>query len=152
MAPRPVPAVVAALAIAAPGVAGCSSHEVMRLENTSWQLESIQSMDDKQGTTPVPDPAKFTVTFGKDGHAFFQLDCNRGKGTYTTEPASDGTSGKLEFGPIAATLMFCPQPSLDQAVGKALSGVRSYVFKDDQLHMSQWADGGILSWRGIPAN
>ncbi len=146
MAPRPMPAVAGALAITA-GAAGCFSHEVKRLENTSWELVSIQSMDDKQGTTRVPDPAKLTVTFGKDGHAFFQLDCNRGKGTFTTEPADDGTSGRLEFGPIATTMMMCPQPSLDQAVGKALDAVRSYVFTHDQLHMSQWADGGILSWR-----
>jgi heat shock protein HslJ len=149
---RPLRAVVAALSITSAAAAGCSSHQVIRLEDTSWQLVSIQSMDDRQGTTALPDASKFTVTFDKGGQAIFQLDCNRGKGTYTTEAASDGTSGKLEFGPIAATRMLCPPPSLDNAVGKALAGVRSYLFRDDQLHMSQMADGGILTWRRAPTS
>ena len=126
---------------------GCSSHREPPLEGTTWQLVSIQSMDDAQGTTPVPDPSKFMVTFDKSGQAFFQLDCNRGKGSYTTSTSGDGSEGKLEFGPIAATRMMCPQPSLDQRVGKALSDVRTYLFKDEQLHMSQMADSGILSWK-----
>ena len=108
---------------------------------------AIQSMDDAQGTTSVPDPSKFMVTFDKSGQAFLQLDCNRGKGSYTTSTSGDGSEGKLEFGPIATTMMMCPQPSLDQQVGKALADVRTYMFKDDQLHMSKVADGGILSWK-----
>lgn len=114
---------------------------------TSWQLVSIQSMDDDQGTTEVPDPSKFTVEFAPDGKAFFQLDCNRGHGTYTVEPSDDGTTGSLTFGPIATTLMLCPQPSLDQQVSTSLSSVRGYRFQDDQLHLSLFADGGILSWQ-----
>ena len=86
---------------------GCSSHREPPLEGTTWQLVSIQSMDDAQGTTPVPDPSKFMVTFDKSGQAFFQLDCNRGKGSYTTSTSGDGSEGKLEFGPIAATRMMC---------------------------------------------
>ena len=126
---------------------GCSSHREPLLEGTTWQLVSIQSMDDAQGTTPVPDPSKFMVTFDKDGQALFQLDCNRGKGSYKTETSGDGTEGKLEFGPIATTMMMCPQPSLDQQIGKALADVRTYIFKDDQLHLSKVADGGILTWK-----
>ena len=136
----------AAIFLGATGLAGCSSPEPFTLAGTSWRLVSIQSMDDAKGTTPVPDPAKFTVAFGKDGQASFQLDCNRGSGTYQASPSGDGVSGSLTFGPIAVTLMMCPQPSLDQAVSQALSHVRGYIYKDAQLHLSQQADGGILSW------
>lgn len=136
----------AAIFLAATGLAGCSSPERFTLAGTSWRLVSIQSMDDAQGTTPLPDPAKFTVSFGKDGQASFQLDCNRGNGSYTAEPGDDGVSGSLTFGPIAATMMMCPQPSLDQTVSLALSQVRGYIYKDERLHLSKQADGGILSW------
>lgn len=137
-----------AAAVTAAGVpTGCAADEPRSLEGTSWQLVSLQSMDDAQGTTTVEDPSKFTVEFGKGGQAFFQIDCNRGKGTYTAEPASDGLSGSLTFGPIATTLMMCPQPSLDQQVSQALTHVRTYLFADDLLHLSKFADGGILTWR-----
>ena len=136
----------AAIFLVATALAGCASRDPFTVAGTSWRLVSIQSMDDAQGTTPVPDPAKFTVAFGKDGQASFQLDCNRGSGTYQASPSSDGVSGSLTFGPIAATLMMCPQPSLDQTVSLALSHVRGYLYKDGHLHLSQQADGGILSW------
>lgn len=43
--------------------------------------------------------------------------------------------------------MMCPQPSLDGQVSKALSNVRTFLIKDDQLHLSQQADAGILTWK-----
>ena len=131
-------------------VAGCASApEPYSLNGTSWQLVAIQSMDDAQGSTEVPDPGKFTVTFGEDGRAAFQLDCNRGSGSFEAKPSADGISGSLTFGPIATTLMSCPTPSLDQQVGAALPGASSYLIKDDQLHMSLFADGGILTWKAL---
>ncbi len=152
---RPLTVALMAVAVSA-AAAGCSSDSespnaeatAPALPGTTWQLVSLQSADDAQGTTPVPDPAKFTVTFDQNGtDAFFQLDCNRGKGTYTLEPGADGSEGKLKFGPIATTMMMCPQPSLDSQVGKALSNVRTYLIKDDQLHLSQLADAGVLTWK-----
>ncbi|CAN5449276.1 hypothetical protein BH09ACT7_BH09ACT7_20700 [soil metagenome] len=126
---------------------GCASTDEPRtLAGTSWQLAAIQSMDDAQGTTDVPDPSKFTVKFGTDGRAAFQLDCNSGSGSFEAKPSGDGTSGSLTFGPVATTLMGCPQPSLDQQVGAALPQVRGYLFADDRLNMSLMADGGILTW------
>jgi heat shock protein HslJ len=82
------------------------------LPGTTWQLVSLQSMDDAQGTTSV-DPTKFTVTFDKNGtDAFFQLDCNRGKGTYKLHPAATAPRARSSSA-IASTMMMCPQPSLD---------------------------------------
>ncbi len=129
---------------------GCSSEssaEQFTLAETTWQLVSIQSMDDAQGTTRVADPSTFTVTFDGTGQASFQIDCNRGSGTYEAQPGLDQASGLLTFGPIATTMMMCPQPSLDQRVSTALSYVRTYLFQDGQLHMSLEADSGILDWQ-----
>lgn len=131
-------------------VAGCSSApEPYSLNGTSWQLTTIQSMDDAQGSTAVPDPGKFTVKFGRDGRAAFQLDCNSGSGSFEAKPSADGTSGSLTFGPVATTLMGCPAPSLDQQVGAALPHVTSYLIKNSQLNMSLLADGGILTWKPL---
>jgi len=115
------------------------------LDGTSWRLLSLESMSDEQGTTTVPDPARYTVEFGTDGRAAFRIDCNRGNSTWQAEAASPD-SGNLSFGPIATTRMACPQPSLDQTVSTALSYVRGFVIKDGRLRMSLLADGGILHW------
>jgi heat shock protein HslJ len=126
---------------------GCSTEDSpTTLAGTQWRLVEIQSMDDAQGTTKTPDPGKFTVDFGADGRAAFQIDCNRGNGSWEATPSGEDASGTLIFGPIATTKMMCPQPSLDQSVAKALSNVRSYLIKDRQLHLPLLADGGILTW------
>jgi heat shock protein HslJ len=139
------------VAISASALTGCAGQDEPRsLEGTSWRLVMIESMNDAQGNTPIPDPGAFTVSFGDDGTAAFQLDCNSGSGSFEAAPTGDGETGTLTFGPVASTLMGCPDSvdgqGLEQVVGAALPHVRGYIFKDDQLHMSLMADGGILSW------
>lgn len=128
--------------------AGCASASASDpLTGTTWQLTSIESMAPaEQAGTDIGDPAKYTVSFGEDGHAAFQVDCNRGNSTWQAEPAA-ADSGSLTFGPIATTRMFCPQPSADAQVTAALSRVRSYLISDGQLHLSLEADSGIMHWR-----
>ena len=84
--PRPTRAVgVLALILVGCSTAGASP----TLAGTSWRLVAIQSMDDEQGTTTVPDPSKFTVSFGADGRAAFQIDCNRGNGSWEAVPSGE---------------------------------------------------------------
>ncbi len=120
------------------------------LEGTGWQLLAFQSMDDAKGTTRSQDPARTTVSFGSDGRASFQLDCNRGSGTFTDEPSADGRSGQLRFGPVATTRMACAEQGLGDQLGRHLDYVRSYVLKDGRLFMALMADGGIYEWEPIP--
>lgn len=137
----------AVTAVLVGALVGCSSEsEPLSLGGTSWQLRQIESMDDAQGTTPVEEPASYTVTFGEDGQASFVIDCNNGTSTWEAAPSGDDGTGTLTFGPIAMTLMACPEPTIDQQVSMMLSHVRGYVLNDDGLHMSLQADGGILSW------
>jgi heat shock protein HslJ len=120
--------------------AGCATPpEPRELAGTSWRLV-------QQGVTAVPDPAKFTLAFQDGDQAAFLLDCNRGRSTYTAEPSADGQEGSLSFGPIAATKMACPPPSLDQEVSTALENVRGYRFIGERLHLSLQADGGVLTF------
>jgi heat shock protein HslJ len=116
------------------------------LADTRWQLVAIQSMDDAQGTTKIADPSQFTVHFGGDGRAAFRLDCNSGTGNYTLNPAADGNSGAISFGPIAATRALCPPPHLDERVARDMAQVRGYLLKEGKLYLSLMADGGIYEW------
>ncbi|MDQ1304271.1 MAG: hypothetical protein QG671_98 [Actinomycetota bacterium] len=132
----------------ASGASGCGHAAATDpLTGTTWQLTSIESMaPDEQPSTTIDDPAKYTVTFGDDGQAAFQVDCNRGSGTWKAEPAA-ADSGALNFGPVALTRMFCPQPSSDTRVAAALGQVRSYLVSGGQLHLSMEADSGVMHWR-----
>ena len=116
---------------------------------TTWQLLSIQSMDDAQGVTKVADPGRFTLSFGNDGRAAFVLDCNRGNGDYKVAPASDGNSGTISFGPIAATRALCPPPHLDERVARDMAYVRGYLLKEGRLYLTLMADGGIYEWAPV---
>jgi len=116
------------------------------LTDTGWQLVSIDSAD---GPTTVKGPSTFTVTFGADGHAAFLLDCNRGSGTWQATAATPD-SGTLSFGPIAVTLMMCPQPSLNTRVAAALSGVGGWRIEDGQLTMTPAPGDTALHWAPLP--
>lgn len=142
----------------APGMAvaamlmGCSTAPAdagLSLDDTSWRLAEIQSMDDTQGITAVPDTQRYTVTFDGGVRASFQIDCNRGSSSWVATPGESGVSGRLTFGPIATTKMACPPGSLDHRVSSALAGVRTYLIEGGRLHLSLMADSGVLTWQPI---
>ncbi len=60
----------------------------MSLAGTEWQLLSIQSMEDAQGTTRIPHPERFTVRFGADGEDAFTSAC---------EFQSDGSRSRCDL-------------------------------------------------------
>ncbi len=135
---------------------GCSApaaEAATSLDGTAWRLTEIQSMDDAQGTTAVPADQRYTVDFGvregESGPAAFQIDCNRGSSTWQMSIDDSGTSGRLTFGPIAVTEMACPPGSLDQRVSRALTAVRGYLLQNGRLHLSLFADSGILTWEPV---
>lgn len=114
------------------------------MTDTGWRLVSLDSAN---GSTNVEGPSSFTVTFGADGQAAFQLDCNRGSGSWQATAATPD-SGTLSFGPIAVTLMMCPQPSSDTRVAAALSGVGGWRIQDGQLTMTPATGDTTLRWSG----
>lgn len=140
----PVVSVVTVL-MAVTVAAGCGSGgSADPLAGTGWQLTRIESMaPDEQPDTVIDDPGRYTVNFGGDGRAVFQVDCNRGNATWQAT-ASGPDSGSLAFGPIALTKMACPPPSSHTIVAAALSRVRSYLLSDGKLHLSLEADSGIM--------
>ena len=131
------------LAVVTPGPAASAPAP---LAGTGWQLTSIET---PAGPTDVPDPSMFTVVFGADGRASFRLDCNRGAGSWQAG-ADTPDSGQLSFGPIAATRMMCPQPSLDSRVGAALADVGGWRIDDGQLAMTPATGDTTLHWAPLP--
>lgn len=121
---------------------GTAAADPTPLSDTGWQLVSIDSPD---GPTPVADPSAFTVTFGADGNAAFRLDCNRGSGSWQASSTAPD-SGTLTFGPIAVTLMMCPQPSPDTRVAAALSSVGGWQISDGQLSLTPSSGDTTLRW------
>jgi len=112
------------------------------LEGTSWQLVRFQGGDD---TTLTPDErAKYTIEFGPKGQLNTRLDCNRGRGTWT----SNGP-GQLQFGPLALTRAACPEGSLHDHFVKQWSFIRSYVIRDGRLFLALMADGGVYEFERI---
>jgi heat shock protein HslJ len=142
-------------AIAALGVASglCASAAVAAsppLAGTTWQLVAIQSMDDTQGRTVVPQPERFTLAFATDGSVALRLDCNRGAGRYQAAQASAAPpSGQLSFEGLAVTRALCLPPGLDARVTRDLAHVRSYLLEHGRLFLSLMADGGILEWTPV---
>ncbi len=121
------------------------------LAGTSWRLVEFQSMDDTQGTTRPADPSLYTMQFKADGTVVMRLNCNRANGTWSAEPAGDGKSGRLEFGPLAMTRALCPPPSMGESIAAHTGYIRSYLLQDGRLFLSLMADGGIYVWQEDPA-
>lgn len=153
MAEAGTPSLTTALRLALVAVAvlaGCATATApdarQGLAGTQWQLRSVTSMDDAQGRTVVPEPRRYTLRFDANGNASLQLDCNRGFATWKAEPAVDGLTGSLSFGPLAATRALCPPPRLDERIARDLPFVRGFRLLDGKLYLSLLADGGVYEW------
>ena len=106
------------------------------LAGTSWQLVKFQGSD---GLTLIPDDrSKYTIEFGDSGQLTARVDCNRGRGTWT----SDGPN-QVQFGPLALTRALCPPGSLHDQIVRQWGNVRSFVIRDRHLFLALIADGGI---------
>lgn len=138
---------VIATSLAASSAAVSAQPAGRPLSGTGWELVAIQSMDDSQGTLKISNPELFTASFAEDGQVSFQFDCNRGTARWEITPSADPTSGRLSFGPVAATRALCAPPNTDERVVRELGMVRGYVLKNGRLYMSLMADGGIYEWR-----
>jgi heat shock protein HslJ len=143
----------AALAIAATAaLAACAKPDPSRpgatLAGTRWQLVTIESMNDRQTIYRVPDPQRYTLSFGRDGRAAFQLDCNQASAPWT---GGLGSSGDLKFGDLTMTRAACPPPSLDRTIARGLSDVHEFMITRGQLTMSLRVEGGAYIWAPVPA-
>jgi heat shock protein HslJ len=138
---------VLTLFVATAGSAARGAEEaVAPLAGTHWRLVEYRSMDEQQGITRPADGVLYSMWLHGDGTVAMQLNCNRATGTWSAAPGSDASSGRFEFGPLAATRALCPPPSMDEIIVAQSQFVRSYLLKEGRLHLSLMADGGIYVW------
>lgn len=116
------------------------------LVGTEWRLVRFQSMDDATGTLSPDTGSEFTMRLNADGTVSMVLDCNRASGSWTSERAASGESGRFTFGPLAGTRARCAPPNLDERILRDANFVRSYLLKDGHLYLSLFADGGVYEW------
>jgi len=147
---RLIPGATALLMLSACAVSGPTAVS-SGIAGSAWELVEFQSMDDAQGTTRPGPGQRYSVQFGADGTASFQLNCNRGAARWTAVPAQGAHEGTLRFGSVALTRAFCPPPSLDTRLAQHLEFVRSYMIRDGIMSMSLMADGGTYRWRRMAA-
>jgi hypothetical protein len=86
------------------------------------------------------------MAFGADGSLNVRIDCNRGRGSWTS-----AGPGRLEFGPLALTRAMCQAGSLHDQVVRQWPFVRSYIIKEERLFLSMMADGGIYEFEPMRA-
>ena len=108
------------------------------LTGVVWQWQGFQGGD---GAEIVPDdPSRYTVEFFADGSLAAQVDCNRGRGSYTV----DGS--QIDVGQLATTRMACPPDSLDAEFARYLDEAVSFVFREGKLYLALPADAGIAEF------
>jgi heat shock protein HslJ len=120
------PHTIFAAAAAAFSLAGCmtipDSHP---LTGTEWQLVAINTA----GSTTTLTPAlqrRHTVNFRDAGELQLQLDCNRGRSTWTAGKPSNG-AGSISIGPVAGTKALCPEPSFGNQLASSLSAAQRFT-------------------------
>ncbi|WP_158094294.1 META domain-containing protein [Erythrobacter donghaensis] len=94
------------------------------LTGTEWQLVAI----DTSGSTTTLTPAlqsRHTIAFMDAGEMQLQLDCNRGRSTWTAGQPANG-AGSIAIGPVAGTKMLCPEPSFGDELAR-LSEAQRYT-------------------------
>jgi heat shock protein HslJ len=114
------------------------------LGGTSWELEKFQGGDGK--TLNPSEKSRYTVAFNADGKVDVRIDCNRGRGSW-----SSSGPNQLTFGPLALTRAMCPSAPLNDRIALDWQHVRSYIMRDGHLFLSLMADGGIYEFEPLEA-
>ena len=111
------------------------TEELAQLRANSWQWVSYTGPTE---TFEIETPERYTVTFNTDASLAITADCNRASGSY------QGEGGKLtvEIGPVTAAA--CPPESRSEQFLKLLGGGAQYFFRDGNLYIDLFADGGTM--------
>jgi heat shock protein HslJ len=108
------------------------------LSGTAWQWQQTRMNNDEEFTPD--DPSNYTVHFMADGSVAIRADCNRARGTYT----SDGSAIAITMGP--STMAACPEGSLGGRFATQLVGATIYFFRSDDLYLDLKFDSGTMKF------
>jgi heat shock protein HslJ len=116
---------------------------VSTLAGTSWRLVSIQP----RGEKPLlpSDETSYTLDFQADGRLRARVDCNGGRGRWSS-PAP----GRIEFGVLGLTREQCKPGSLHDRIVKDWRSIRMYAIKANHLFLSLSQGAGTYEFRPLP--
>lgn len=101
------------------------------LTGTLWQVVSVNN--GQQAVTGVISGTLLTATFQEDGTIFGSGGCNNYSGGYTVE------GDAIQIGPLAMTMMFCPEPEgvmeQEMAFSAALESAATFSIQGDMLEL-----------------
>lgn len=109
------------------------------LLDQTWEWVNLQTPKD---LLLVTEPSNYTMTLMADGSAAFQLDCNRGMGSFELKGDQ-----RITFTPIASTMMACGDDSLAQQFTSNLEMVAIYFQQDGDFFLELPFDSGTLRFR-----
>jgi heat shock protein HslJ len=130
---------------------GLLGREVLRLEGaqqppaatplagTSWEWVRLS---DPVQQYEIQNPAAYTLTFENNTNLSIRADCNTVRGTYTAT-----ADGALSIALGASTQVACPPGSRGDEFTRRLSAAAIWFFRDGNLFIDQFADGGTLEFR-----
>jgi heat shock protein HslJ len=107
-----------------------------------WQLVKFEGVDST--TLRSSDRAKYTLEFAADGRLSARVDCNNGRGTWTS-PGSN----QIAFGRMAMTRERCSPDSLHDRFMRQAGRIRSYEIRDGHLFLGLMADGVIYEFEPV---
>jgi para-nitrobenzyl esterase len=109
-----------------------------------WQLVGFRGNDGRIFTPD--DRTKYTLTFEPAGGVAVRLDCNRGRGRWTSPHR-----GKLRFSEMAMTKASCAPGSLADRIVAQWTAVRSYAVRHGNLILSLVGHGGTFEFEPFAA-
>src|SRR5262245_47010600 len=114
------------------------------LAGTSWRLVRIQVSGQKP-LVPIDETA-YTVDFQVDGRLRARIDCNGGRGRWSSlEP------GAIEFGPLGLTKQKCQPGSLHDRIVKDWRSIHSYAIQSNNLLLFAKPANATYEFRPLPA-
>ena len=112
-------------------------HQADTLTGQTWQWVSYTNPIESY---EIESPENYTLMFNEDGTVSISADCNLANGSYTDE---DG-SLQVQIGPM--TMAQCPAESRSDQFIQFLGFATRYFFKDGNLYLDLFADGGTLEF------
>jgi heat shock protein HslJ len=116
---------------------GCGASPAGRLVGAAWRIESI-------GGAPLAGMrAPVTLDFLAPDAAGGQGPCNRYRGAWRIE------GERLVFGPMAATMMMCPEPAMsqEQALFRLFGTLRAHRFDETGALVLEGEGGPLVARR-----
>jgi heat shock protein HslJ len=115
------------------------------LASHPWQLVGFRGKD---GRIFNPDDrTKYTLTFEPAGALTVRLDCNRGRGTW-----SSPHRGRLQFSAVVMTQASCGPESLADRIVEQWTAVHTYAVRHGNLVLSLVGHGGTFEFEPARAS